>query len=261
MKERRRKRRRKTTAAASDSCILFSGMDSINTALKNTPYLLRKTVWRPSPTQLYMVVPKAADQAPDEPEPLTLRDILKLEQPVQPLSSPREDDAHGIQIPAAGGSAVPDHVCDCCVVLPPGGSDQLASSEGIHECQLEDDHVQEEGEDWNSSLSNDIRMCDLSEPGQSTVKVLTEALGSKPKTAVASAELLELEELMHDFELEYGKMHLAGGYSTDDGASSSQEGTRHLQHAMHATYAELYNAVPLDMVFRMKAAMQEIPEV
>jgi hypothetical protein len=100
-----------------------------------------------------------------------------------------------------------------------------------------------------------------SEPGQSTVKVLTEALGSKPKTAVASAELLELEELMHDFELEYGKMHLTGGYSTDDGASSSQEGTRHLQHAVHATYAELYNAVPLDMVFRMKAAMQEIPEV
>lgn len=61
-----------------------------------------------------------------------------------------------------------------------------------------------------------------------------------------SAEFKEFEEQMADFERECSKLQLAD---------------QPVHPAVHATYAELCNAVPPDMVSRMKAAMREIPAV
>ena len=198
--------------------------------------------------------------ADDEPEPLSLRDILKQQEQQQEPKVSHEDDAPGVPDSDAAGAAVPDNVCDGCVVLPSGGSDHLDSSDGSqHTCNIEEeDSVQDNEDEFNEN-----RVCDQQpeEQGPSAVEIMTEVLlGREPKPTSLSAELLEFEEQMADFEREYGQMHLTEHVvdGTDDEKKGAQSS---LQHAVHATYGELYNAVPLDMVFRMKAAMQDIPQV
>lgn len=85
------------------------------------------------------------------------------------------------------------------------------------------------------------------------IKVYTK----KEEETTAATIQQDFEQQIAEFEREYGKLSVRSSSSV----SSGDEETRQHHAAVHAAYGELYNAVPMDMVFRMKAAMKEIPEV
>lgn len=158
-----------------------------------------------------------------------------------------EDDAPGLTVEDPRGGPVPDHVCGGGALLSPRWAAQL------------DDRIPSPPAAAQASVAASSRVAPVPAEDSSSsssdedeevprARIQVYAARQDQQQQLLSAEFEEFEEQMADFERECSKMHIS-------------EPPAPVHHAVHAAYAELYNAVPLDMVFRMKAAMREIPEV
>ena len=222
----------------------------------------------------------------------TLGDILQQPKPVAATAkaveaphapteaAPHEDDAAQLPIASAPSSVLCDPVCDGGTVLSARRAAELADASGTESAGAvevpqtlletcgEGVVAQEQLLLQPSEEVKDDPSCGIvdqkirvyqpkaleKETGVFDVPpaTTTQPCAQEDKDQHAScvnAEMQEFEDQMADFEREYARMQI----ETSGGVPQ--------QHAVHVAYGELYNAVPMDMVFRMKAAMKEVPEV